>query len=143
MAPAHGVLGLVCCLRELNDTIRPFVHRCDTMRSRDTPHHDEHVGSCGQLHRDSNESMETRASTCHARQMEAAMVPSCSQHCTMASRTPGHLSTALLQACGEVSKPCYFGHFVVILSQLPTVSNGRHGVGAWRSWACLLLTGAD
>ena len=107
MASAHGVLGLVCCLRELNDMIRPFVHRCDTMRSRDTPHHDEHVGSCGQLHRDSNESMETRASTCHARQMEAAMVPLCPYHCAMTSRTPGHLSTALYQACGEVSNHAF------------------------------------
>ena len=143
MASAHGVFGLVCCSRELIDTINTFAHRCDTMRSRDTPHHEKHVGSCKQPHRDSNESMKMRATACHARQMKAAMVQSCPQHCAMVSSTPVHLTTALFQACGEVLKPCYFGHFVFILSQLPTVANGRHGVGAWRSWACLLLTGAD
>ena len=83
-----------------------------------------------------------RAAAYHARQMEAAMVLSCPRHCAMVLSTPGYLNIALFQACGEVLKPCYFDHFVSILSQLPTVANGRHGVGAWRAWACLLLTGA-
>ena len=61
----------------------------------------------------------------------------------MVLSTPGHLNIALFQAYGEVLKPCYFGHFVSILSQLPTVANGRHGVGAWRAWACWLATGPD
>ena len=56
-------------------------------------------------------------------------------HCYMALCSPKDLTTALCQACGEALELGYFGHFGVILAQLSTATNGRHGVGTWRAWA--------
>jgi hypothetical protein len=91
--------------------------------------------------RDSHESIEARFGACYERHTELAMVFKSATHCYMVLCSPKDLSTALCQACGEAPELGYFGIFGVVLTQLPTVANGRHGVGAWRAWACWLSTG--
>ena len=93
--------------------------------------------------RDSYESMKARVSARYARHTALATVFMRLTHCHMALCSPKDLTTALCQACGEAPKLGYFGHFCVILTQLPTVANGRHGVGAWRAWALWLATRSE
>ena len=85
--------------------------------------------------RDSYESMKARVSARYARHTALATVFMRLTHCYMALCSPKDLTTALCQACGEALELGYFGHFGVILAQLSTATNGRHGVGTWRAWA--------
>ena len=85
--------------------------------------------------RDSHESMAARFGACYARHTALATVFIRLTHCYMALCSRKDLTTALYQACGEAPKLGYFGLFVVVLTQLPTAVNGRHGVGTWHSWA--------
>ena len=85
--------------------------------------------------RDSHESMKARFSARYAPHTALATVFIRLTHCYVALHSPKDLTTALCQACGEAPKLGYFAHFGVILTQLPTVANGRHGVGACRPWA--------
>ena len=87
--------------------------------------------------------MEARFSARYAPRTALATVFMRLTHRYMALHSPKDLTTALCQACGEAPKLGYFGLFVVILNQLPTAVNGRHGVGAWHSWACWLATRLD
>ena len=79
--------------------------------------------------------MEARFSARYAPHTALATVFMRLTHCYVALYSPQDLTTALCQACGEAPKLGYFGLFVVVLTQLPTAVNGRHGVGAWRAWA--------
>ena len=78
--------------------------------------------------RDSHESMEARFSARYSPHTALAMVFMRLTHCYVALHTPEDLTTALCQACGEAPKLGYFGLFEVVLTQLPTATNGRHGV---------------
>ena len=135
MASAHVAHGLLDWLRDLINTTRMLACRYNAILSRHMPRHEYHVDPALPWRGGNHDSMEPRFGARYARHTALATVLMRLIHCCMALCNPKDLTTALCQACGEAPKLGYFAHFGVVLTQLPTAVNGRHGVGAWHSWA--------